>query len=197
MYQNKKYYAKTMLVWTIILVGILYVANMLVTIGLAIDIHPSRLIFLVTDLVAPMEILVPLILALFIVAFTYNISKNKFDAKKERNFLRLSTVLFVIFLFYSWCIAMDYIIGGIIDAVNRVVATSVFEILFGVVCLGALIVATFLFLKNGYKPIYYFVIFDQDVVPTKETKVLESKPIESKPEEPKKDEERPEEKKPE
>lgn len=197
MYQNKKYYVKTMLVWTIALIGILYVANLFVTIGLAIDIHPSRLIFLVTDLVAPMEIVVPLILALFIISFTFNISKNKFDVKKERNFLRLSAVLFIILLFYSWCIAMDYIIGGIIDAVNRAVATSVFEILFGVICLGALGVAGFLFFKNGYKPIYYFVLFDQDVVPAKETKVIEAKPIESKPEEPKKDEEKTEEKKPE
>lgn len=165
MYKNKNFHAKTMLLVVLLISFLFYLYEIIQTMIIGATITREDLIFLIGNFLAPLTYAIPFILALFIIIISINLLKNKFDDKKGRIALRISTILYIAFLLFAWCLSFDELLSCVTH--KNFTALLVTDIIFGIITLICVVVSTIFLFKEGFDTIYSFVLFDKDIIITK------------------------------
>lgn len=165
MYKNKNLHAKTMLLVVLVISFLFYLYEIIQTMIIGATISKEELVFLIGNFLAPITYVIPFILALFIITISINLLKNKFDDKKGRVALRISTILYIAFLLFAWCLSFNELLSCVNH--KNFAALLVTDIIFGIITLICVIVASVLLFKEGFDTIYSFVLFDKDITITK------------------------------
>ncbi len=189
MIKNKDYYAKLIIISTIVVSALFYLFGIIEVFIEGNLISNSYYYNLISSFLAPSGYGLPTILALIIIVVSINLLNNKFDDKKARIALRISTILYVAFIIFGYYLSINKIVIGCFY-INEI-SLQVLNLLWGIFSLIILVLSFVLLFKNGFDTVSSFVLFDKDVIATKPTEVTttkEEKPIESKTEDKKPDE---------
>lgn len=182
MFKNKDYYAKLMLISVIAITALFYLFGIIEVIIEGTQVTNSYFYSLISAFLAPGGYGIPFILAMFIFIVSINLLKNKFDDKKARTALKISTVLYIAFIIFTWYLSISKLVTACYSVEHN--GLLVVDLLWGIFALIALVLSFVLFFKNGFDTIYSFVLFDKDIIITKSTETTpankEDKPLESK-----------------